>query len=396
MDRALGLLSYALTMSVPIFTLPMLGNQLNHTELGKYFIIISLSTLLSVIVDFGFSISGLAESKSGMIESEVFTMKASRFTGLISSLFIAIVYSYFSGFEFYDIACVVAIALLMGYNNIWYFQIIKQLNIFYVSEIFGKIVFFGLFVLVQKHITSYRMVLFIYILGLIVSHVIIYSKLPVLYSIIRTKDYFESLKTIKVYGLITRVIINLYVNANTLLLNFFLPAYSIAGYGTAERIFRAISGAATPFYNNKIINLKDVRESDYELAIKKLSRDILYFFAFGSFAAFILIALTRFISSAIFKDTPSGFFENMRLLSLTIPFAICNGYVGLRWMILDGREKLFICLVSIAALINVLIVVSMVFLRQQYYGLGLLIGEAFLFFCLVVSISWRSNAGRNK
>jgi len=185
-------------------------------------------------------------------------------------------------------------------------------------------------------------------------------------------------------SLFTRLIINSYVNANTVILSWFLSPHLIAGFGAAERIFRASSGLATPIYNQRIIGIKLTLNDSRLEATKVLLRDASMLFLCGSIAGAALYLSSNIIGEFIFKSLPEGFLDNFHILCVVIPFAVCNGFVGLRWMILVKREKEFTYFVIVSAIINFVTIIFLIkVIKSGLFGLGLLLGELSLFILLI-------------
>ncbi|WP_188963401.1 oligosaccharide flippase family protein [Deinococcus aquiradiocola] len=384
MNLSIGIVSYLITILVPIVSMPIIGKELSKNDIGIYFSFISLSTLVSIIVDFGYSISGFANSNLESISMSLSKMKINRVIGSLLSFFTLSIYAICFRFDFIDLCLVFILSCLLGFSNLWYFQTLNKMDVFYKSEILGKLLILFLYFFFKKYIESYTMAIIFFIMGTMASHIYLFFFHPELYNFRNLSIVSKGFKTIQPSSLLTRLIINSYVNANTVILSWFLAPHLIAGFGAAERIFRASSGIATPVYNQRIIRIKLALKTSGLEVERILLRDAAMLFLCGSIMGIALYFSTSMIANFIFKSSPEGFAANLHILCVVIPFAVCNGFVGLRWMVLVKREKEFTHFVITAAIINLITILYQIKIaRSGLFGLGLLLGEFSLFILTV-------------
>lgn len=242
----------AINLIFPIVTLPIISIYVDNHTLGCFFILQTFSFWVSLIIDFGFIRTGVVDYIESNNKKKTFSdIIQAQFFIFIFLIIITIAINVFVDINSTSIIFILFTGLVQGITPKWYYQATsrmlrlsffestsKVIGLFFMLLVFHYDILHGIYSL----ITSYIVInIFMFLFVLVDCKCLLTKKTFYL-----STSIFQQLK-VSSHVFYMRVVGNIYLNGNILLLSFLSPPETIAIYGICERIVKAISSISTSF-----------------------------------------------------------------------------------------------------------------------------------------------------
>jgi O-antigen/teichoic acid export membrane protein len=364
----------AVTLLVPIITLPHLFRVLGDTTWGVVLFAQSIALYLGILVSFGFSISATKDisihrdnhSKLSEIVSSVFILKAGLF--IISLLIVSILIFTIPFFKDYKLLFFLSMWFCM-YEfifPIWYFQGLEKMKYITFINLGSRCIFLILIFVLIKEESDYLLVPIINGIGSLFSGlmgmIIIFKKDKIKFFIPKISVliyYFKESLPIFVSNLS-----QLYIKMNKIIIGAFIGLDSVAYYDVAEKITNLMK---TPIsLISQTVFPKIVKDKNLSFIQKILKINL----AIQTVLLLIVIATAPFIVRLISgKDIPVAV-TSLIILSLTvIPVAINNAF-AVQTLLAFGFKKYFARSIIGSGIVYALLILNMyIFNVWHLYGI---------------------------
>lgn len=340
---------------IPLITLPHLIGTLGPDLYGKVIYAQSVIMFLSILINFGFNISGtknisLSRNDKSKLREIVFSIYFIKlFLFLISFVILFILVVTIDHLR--DMRLLLLLSFLSAFNEflfpIWYFQGLDKMKFITIINIIGKILFTVLIFILIKEPEDYLYVPLTYGLsfllnGLVSLYIIVYKE-KVHFSkpnISKIKFYFkESLPLF-----ISQSSIQIYVNANKFLIGSFIGMTQVAFYDLAEKILNFIKVPVNML-------LQAVFPT---LTLNKNIKQINNYMFLGLLLTSILVCITMIFTEDIIMLIGSSLMIEatniIRILILSSIFVAISQFLGTGRLIVFGFTKTFSLIITSSAL----------------------------------------------
>lgn len=362
---------------IPFITYPYLIRVLGVDKFGVVAYAQAITSYLAIVVNFGFNISAtksVAESRGDLlglnrVVSSIFTIKF--FLWIACGLVYFLVIYNFAFFKKNLWLYVFSFGLTL--NELifpqWFFQGIEKMKFITVINVISKTIVCVIIFLTIKVQDDFVLLPAVRSLGFVISAGISFflmvKNVKITFEIPKMKDikYFF-LESLPIF--LSEVSVQLYVNANKVLVGSFLGMQEVAFYDLGEKIARlvkipvAVLGQAT---FPKISVEKDVKNINKYLKIGLSMTLILVIFIY---------LFSGTIISLLGGDNMISAIPIVRILVLAPIFISISQFLGVSRLIVFGYKSIFTKIIATSGLFYLLFV------------LLLLLGESFS----VVSVSW--------
>lgn len=242
---------------LPLILLPFLVRVLGTEKYGLVMFAQSTAVILSVIVDFGFNLSGTREvsmvAKEKKKLSEVFSAIIILKIALTTAAFLILVLVTFS-FERFSIdqeVYILSFGVVIGQALFptWFFQGIEKMKVISAINVLAKVIFTALVFVIVKDETQYLLVPTFNSLGFIIS-----GFLGVIISFKYVKIVMPKFALIKSLFLESSVLFfsnlgaSLSTSANVLVLGLFTGNSTVGVYSSIEKLIIATKNIYMPFF----------------------------------------------------------------------------------------------------------------------------------------------------
>jgi O-antigen/teichoic acid export membrane protein len=364
----------AVTLLVPIITLPHLFRVLGDTTWGVVLFAQSIALYLGILVSFGFSISATKDisihrdnhSKLSEIVSSVFILKAGLF--IISLLIVSILIFTIPFFKDYKLLFFLSMwfCLYEFIFPIWYFQGLEKMKYITFINLGSRCIFLILIFVLIKEESDYLLVPIINGIGSLFSGlmgmIIIFKKDKIKFFIPKISVlayYFKDSLPIFISNLS-----QLYIKMNKIIIGAFIGLDSVAYYDVAEKItnlmktpISLISQTVFP----KIVKDKNLSFIQKILKINLVIQIVLLLIVMAT-APFIV----RLISG---KDIPVAV-TSLIILSLTVIPVVINNAFAVQTLLAFGFKKYFARSIIGSGIVYAVFILNMYIFNIWYlYGI---------------------------
>jgi PST family polysaccharide transporter len=397
---------------VPIITIPYIIRIIGPEKFGLISIAQAASYYLMIIVDFGYSITGV-QKISQTQNSNVKQSEAIKNIFFIQIFLCALVFlplvillinvPYLNQnwdvffFAFISVPANILIAL-------WFYTGVEKVRYINYITVFSKAVYLVLIVIFIREISDYKYVPLIYSTSLaiagIYSIILLYKKFNIRFGNqikLNTKQYLKSDWNI----FVSNLFINLYRNSNILILGLFASETSVGIYSAAEKLVKAIQGVFTPITQvlYPFISRRKVKDSLQSISI--LKKLILVLTIITSLFAILIIIFADQITILILGEKYNSASILIKLISFVITFSVLNYMIGIIFMTNYNMKKEFSKSVMIVGILNV---VFCSFLSYEFAEFGaaisFIIAEFLLLLIMLIYIyfnksRWQSDYAKS-
>ena len=345
---------------IPILEIPILAKSLGVDQYGQVLLIQTTALLCSLIVEYGFSLSGARQvavcgidnkSQLSKIYNGVTSAKVLLSGSMIGlSVLVLSLADLSIGFE--AVVWGYLYFLAFSFSNIWLFQGLEKITFVVIFELVLRFIGLGVLYLVLAHSAKAGFALMIMssfallntVIGLYLAHRVVGS-----FSI----DFKAGMEQIKngFHGFIYKSSNNIMLSAGPALVGAMCGQASVAKFVPAEKIIKASVGLVGPVLIGLYPYLSRRLLQTSEINLKLSSVIIAFLFAAGIVGAAIIAWAGEFL---IHLMLGSGFEEAASILQgsvFIIPFRMMNQSIGLTIFMPLGKDKvLSMCLMLFSML----------------------------------------------
>ena len=362
-----------MNLILPLITFPYLVRVLGIENFGLLMFAQAFIVYFTMIVDYGFNLSGIREvssnrnNKSKLIKIFSSIMIARFILALVGLIFLTIIVFSFEKFsqnwELYYLTFGIVIGTALFPT--WFFQGMEKMKYITVLTVIAKLIFtlsIFLFVTTEKD--------FIYVplinsLGFIFVGFI---SLFIIFKDFNIRIKFQKWKRIKIqfikgwHVFISKISINLYGATNTFILGIFTTDAIVGYYAIAEKVVRIITSLFAPFYQTIYPHVVSIVKKPKNEANNFLKKVFKYSLGISTVVFFISISLGEFSFLLVFGEEAKNSINIFYILSpliIILPMA----YLFFNVILLSYKlDKYFSKLYIIGAITNL----SMIFILFQF------------------------------
>lgn len=386
----------AVNFILPLFTIPLLLNNLEAANYGIVNIYISLYAIFQKVVNYGFEYIGTRDIsiiedsiKRNEIFSVVLTCKLINAFGIIV---LSLLYFFITENANIIIATIISSELIgTALNMNWLFQGLKKMKVITIITSIIKLIYSVLILLLIRKADD------------IIIYAVLYSFMSIgigitslLISIGKVYDFkfslfnLRRLKNLYVEGwhmFFASLCSGLSTNLCTVILGKIkgeeAVAYFSAGFKIVQAlslVFSAITQALYPF---SCIKFRDSFEKG-ETFVFKFMRPVL---SVIGFTCIVFIILSKLIFEVIYDQIYWGFYPIAIIGSVWLFFGFLNNFLGIQILVASNRSSIYRSLFTISTVITILSYYILIPVVGSYGSIiSLLIGEIILSILLFIKI----------
>lgn len=333
-----NILGTLISILAPLIIIPVLTKELGITDYGVYVTLIAKSTLFLVLFEFGFGMYFGRIVSQNRDDNDELSNIYSLFVFLkvvISSLASILVYLLSDNSNSAELLiCIYTWLQIM--NPSAFVSGLEKYKLLAKVQLFSKSVMIFLVLFLSFRINGIQLVLMIHIFSILIVNSILYFNLKneIRFSVIalNTASLIEVLKGgMSFYG--ARLFVNLYQQASTYLVSFFLSSDLVAIYSISIQLYRvgqAIIGAIS-----KVLYTSTVKTKDFIL-LKMIT--IKSLIAYGLLIP-VVYFLGELILSLIFDFDTSLLYHLSSMLYISLFSSIISSYWGYPALTAIGKEN---------------------------------------------------------
>ena len=362
-----------MNLILPLITFPYLVRVLGIENFGLLMFAQAFIVYFTMIVDYGFNLSGIREvssnrnNKNKLINIFSSIMIARFILVLMGLIFLTIVVFSFEKFsqnwELYYLTFGIVIGTALFPT--WFFQGMEKMKYITVLTVVAKLIFtISIFIFVQNK-EDFIYVPLINSLGFIFVGII---SLFIIFKDFDIRIKFQKWKRIKIqfikgwYIFISKISINLYGATNTFILGIFTSDAIVGYYAIAEKVVRIITSLFAPFYQAIYPHVVNIVKKPRNEAVQFLKRVFNYSLGLSLVVFLLSILLGEFSFLLLFGEEAKNSINIFYILSpliIILPMA----YLFFNVILLSYKlDKYFSKLYIIGGLTNV----SMIFILFQF------------------------------
>ncbi|MDL9998094.1 oligosaccharide flippase family protein [Variovorax sp. J22P240] len=346
---------------VPLAALPFLARVLGPVKLGEVVIAQSLALMLSVVIEYGFSISATREvSRHRASQEAVRTIVSNVFSAKLVLALLALLLAFCASVavaSLHDGLLVLGAwiyAAAIGFSPSWYFQGTEKLRTFSLIDIAGKFLGVGLIFALVRGPGDASQVLLLQSIGaatatlvcIRMQYVEVRFKRPTL------KQCRHGLKD--GFGMfVFRLAISLYTLANVFVMGIYAAPKAVAYFASAEKLVRGASSLIGPVSQALFPRVTSLIQTDRAAAIRLVRLALAGMFAGTCLFSLGIALFAGDITRIFFGPGYEPVAELMRSLVWIIPLIGLGNVLGIQWMLSLGLDKEFNLCVIAAGAINV-------------------------------------------
>lgn len=394
----MGLLFFAQLCAylIPILEIPVLARALGVQEYGKVVLIQSVALLSSLVVEYGFSLSGsrqvaIAREDSGLlakIYGEVFSAKLL----IVSSLCVcAAVICLLSGGFFYDpkmLSLGFLYFIAFGFSPFWFFQGLEKITVVVILEValrFTSLLFLYVFVHDEKDsVLALSIMSGFGLLNTLCGNIMCVSRIEKLHL-----NFVGGLRQLKVgfHVFIYKSSNNILLSAGPSLVGATSGHVAVASYVPAEKIIRGFVGFVNPILIGFFPYLNRQFQSSKDNTMRLSWVIVVGMFLAGVAAAGLMFFIGDFLILNVLGKNFTVARDVLKVFVWIIPFRLANQAIGLCMLIPMGKDKTTSFLMMFFSIVSILLAV----LLSIWYGVdgvvkGFIIAETCLFLALIAVV----------
>ena len=361
------------SLVIPLVLLPYLARTLQPAAWGQLAAVQSLSGVLMLIVEYGFTLSATRSVAAARQDTQQHAATAAGVLGakaVLSCLLLVVaivVYALVSpmreepGLYWWGVAYAVA----QGFSPLWYFQGRERLRSAAALEVLAR-AFSVPLILVSVHAPddAWRVLAVHAALSVcitIVNTVRMYREIA--FRVPTRRETLISLRegwTLFLY----RGAVTLYTTANAFILRLLVPAASVGLYVNAERLTSAGKGMLVPVSQLLFPHITNLVSEDRERARRVATLSLAGMTLLGAVGTITACLLAPVVVHVLFGPGYEQSVGLLRILALTLPLVGISSVLGIQWMLPLGLDRAFNTIIASAGFLNV----ALAILLTTYYG----------------------------
>jgi len=352
---------------LPLITLPYLVRVLGTERFGLVMFAQSFALFFNVLVDFGFNLSATREisinrkdkHKASEIFSSVFLIKTVLilFSLIILTLIMVFIPRFNNDWGIYYLSFGIVIGQALF--PIWYFQGIEKMSTITIINVFAKLVFTILVLLLVKSDEDYLLVPIFNSIGFILAGIIgLYTAFQYVNFIIPKKERVHKLFKESSQLFVSNLSVTLYTTSNTIILGLITNNTLVGVYSSMEKLVLAIKNLYTPIFQAIFPWLTSKKTKEIISTTKKL---ILPLFLIGLIVAITIFFFADFILNIVYaNDLISSYSNVFRILGLIAVFSSLNMLFNMLFLSALKKYKERMKIIVTAGVCNVILAIILV------------------------------------
>lgn len=376
----------------PLLTLPYLARVLGPSGFGALAIVQSLGQYLSLVVEYGFTLSATREvarsredrARLAQILAEVLGARL-----LLACVVVALAYA----LALFVPALRANLALLwagvfwavaLGMSPVWYFQGQERLRGVAILEVVAKAFgVAGIFAFVRSPDEAHQVLLLQGLAALLAGGVAwgwawreVGFILPTPSSAIRGLRSGFSL-------FFFRAVVSLYTSANAFMLGLFVPTQQVGYYAGAERLTKALLALVEPLNRVFMPRFSYLLAHSPQDAERLFRQNTLLMGFLGTLGTVAVWTFSPLAVALLLGPKYEGAIPLMRVLALLLPLIALSNVWGLQWMLAHRLDRPFNLIILLGGLLNLVLALS---LAPRFGALGMAWGVVSVEFWVTAAI----------
>ncbi len=338
---------------------------------------LSFSAWLGVFAEYGFNISATRSISSALdmlsvkaivrgVQSAKSILMIASLPVLVGAIFIVPMFRE----NMYWAFAAWALALLGAYVPTYYFQGRQSLGMVGIVEsVAGCVTLAGVYLFIGSGADFYRLPLILLFARLIPFAVLtVMMKRQTGLPLAGRIEFASGRQALRegFHIFVFQSAVSFYTSFNVVFLGFFCTPAQVGIYAAAERLIRAGMGFMAQISNAIFPRLNALKSSD-PLKMHKLRNIVLFAFALlGVIGAAATWLIGPWAVHKIFPGDFSAASQLLQLLAFVIPAIALSNVLGVQYLLVDRKEKLFNAVIGCAAIFN--LILAFVLVRE--YGVA--------------------------
>lgn len=367
-------LSSIYSLVIPLIVIPYLIKNVELSGYGLSVIAFSVTFFLSLIIDFGYNISGVnmlsksdSNEKKGEIIVTVIYTKIALLLILLFCFIIGILYIPYLRQHYVLYGYSFLITLSSVFNLNWALQGLQKIKTLSIINILNKTVYLLGVILVINKKEDYVFINLLYAIGIIISGLfslyIISRKIPLILFPYRLNKFLEEIKMSGHY-FISNISVYLSASVYPVILSFFVSNEMVGVFSIVEKIYNLLRSVFSIYINLMLPRISNLIESSIFKARSELKKTYIFVVVF---VLFEIIAVWVFRHQVILFFTKEFVSLTVNLLEIAfigILIVIFNCPIYLMLLALDKKKEIMKTFL-IGPIIGILLCV----LLSKYYGI---------------------------
>jgi PST family polysaccharide transporter len=350
------------TYVVPLSVVPYLARVLGPYNWGLVALAQALGFYVSMVVDFGFQLSGarkvarLQESRediegtiAGIMGAKILLAAGCIGTMLVVQLYIP---------SFRQNSLILWAGVLsgvgQGFSMLWLYQGLERMKRSSTVDILAKIAgAVGVFVFVHKAADGWKVLGLQCLFTCAGAFVLLWMAYrDFSFRFPSGRNISEALKE-SASMFLFRSAVSLYTTANALILGAVATPLAVGFYSGAERIARGVINLTSPVSQSIFPRVSNLVLKDSRKAITLVRLSLMIMTVFGLVVGTALFVGAPFIVRILLGKGYESAVPVLRILSLLVPSVALGNVLGVQWMLPLGMDRQFNKIIITAGVINV-------------------------------------------
>ncbi|WP_342108953.1 oligosaccharide flippase family protein [Methylobacterium sp. SI9] len=352
-DGALLYFAHIFRYVFPIVIIPLLARKLGAEHYGIVLVGLSLATLVSLIVEFGFNVSGtrdLATQDASQLDGVVSAILTAKLILMVPAITFGVaVVSSSTVLQNAPVVGVLSIiyGLLQGTNLLWYFRARGRMALVVKIELAAQLLNMVLIVTFVGGENSYASVILFYILAsaltLLITGVILVREVKV-----RISSWAAARNALRGGGAIFVLTgaVAAYTAASGLVLGWLSTPDQVGYFGPADKLINAGLQLLNPLSTLLLPHMTRELKSNPAQAYVLLKRTTFVLTACSSLASVVILFLGPFIMKIFLGHAYAEAGNIFAVLSLTLPLGTIS-YCLSMLLLLPARKDLSVTVIAI-------------------------------------------------
>lgn len=371
---------HVVRLVLPLLALPLLAHVVTPEDFGLYMYAVSLSAWMSVFIEYGFNISAtreaaLAADRAGLVAVVRGTQSAKlllTFATLPIPLLASFLVPALVGHPGWSLTSWL-LAVITAFVPIYFFQGRERLKIVAASEaVAGVMTIVAIAVFVTDSSQFPRLPL-ILLSARIVALAILTAAMcrdigTGIWDLFDLRCGMRSLRS-AFHLFVFQAAVSFYTSFNVVFLGFFCSPAQVGIYASAERLMRAGLGFMAQCSNAIFPRLNALRLADPAKMMKLRRKVLIGFVAAGVAGVFVTWLIAPPVVAYMFGRDLQEIDEILNILALVIPAIAISNVLGIQYLLVEKKEKVFNQVIGCASFVNLAIAYPMV-MKHGVHGMA--------------------------
>lgn len=354
---------------IPLILIPYLTRTVGQEGFGKIAFAQSFVLIASIFTDFGFQLSASREISyfkdkleivSEITSNTLYTKILLLFlTIILTTPFLYILPIFSNNQEFYTVGLLLIFTKTFGLE--WYFYGLENIKVYTFLQIIGKFFLIILvFSFVKRQEDAFLYLLFWGITSFIVNILNFFFIVKhINFTKFNLNRVFTHIK--KSFNLFFfNISVNLYTNANTIIIGLLLPPAQVGLYSAGEKIIRSIIGLWQPLTTVLYPRINHLIFNNIDKAKKLFWISIIFYGLLGLILTLFVFVFSNYIVINFLGLNFKGSIIIIKILSPIILIVALSNVLGILFLLPLKLEKQFNLVLILTGTLNILISVPLI------------------------------------